>query len=192
MTFPIIHVEPTQTVVEYRSEQGTYVLDYHLHGGFKKGEKCTLLNTGDVVLHAALKKLNSEDYTQTAFMDFVRVRVEPLLPEAKWVHHVPNGGKRTTKEGAKLKRQGVKKGVGDIFFPYYSTEGKSGVYIEFKQLGNYQSESQREFEKYIVNQNYVYKIALTPLEAVSILQDYTGLLFTAHLSDSFINIEEEN
>lgn len=45
---------------------------------------------------------------------------------------VPNGGKRNAKEAARLKSQGVKAGVSDVFLAY-PADGKHGLFIELKK-----------------------------------------------------------
>jgi hypothetical protein len=175
-----IQADPTQTVIEYKIK-GNYSLDYHLTGGFYAGDSCTLLSAGQVKLKDDLKVLKSEEYTQVAFMDFVRLRVEPVFPEARWIAHYPAGGKRSAREGMKMKRSGTRKGIADIMFPYVSPEGSPALYIEFKQPGGVQTEEQRDFEQYALSQGAVYHIAITPLEAVILLEEYTHKDFTGHL-----------
>lgn len=41
-------------------------------------------------------------------------------PALTWLHHIPNGGGRTPREAAVLKRAGVTKGIPDLSFPYPS------------------------------------------------------------------------
>lgn len=43
-------------------------------------------------------------------------------PWLKWMHHIPNGGSRNKIEAVRLKAQGVKRGVPDIFLPYPTGE----------------------------------------------------------------------
>ena len=54
------------------------------------------------------------------------------IPELKWMHAIANGGKRNIREAARLKRQGVKSGVSDIFLPL-PRGGFCGLYIETKR-----------------------------------------------------------
>ena len=64
-------------------------------------------------------------------------------PELRWMHHIPNGGKRSKAEAARFKGMGVKAGVPDIFLPvrmmrYDFGQGLSyaGLYIELKRETN--------------------------------------------------------
>lgn len=53
-------------------------------------------------------------------------------PELRYMHHIPNGGSRNAIEAARLKQQGVKAGIPDIFLP--CARGKyHGLYIEMKR-----------------------------------------------------------
>lgn len=57
--------------------------------------------------------------------------VRSHYPELKLLHHIPNGGERTSKQGAILKLEGVKRGVPDLCLPV--KKGNYGsLYIELK------------------------------------------------------------
>lgn len=53
-------------------------------------------------------------------------------PELALMYHCPNGGSRNKIEAARLKQQGVKAGVPDIFLPV-ARNGWHGLYIEMKR-----------------------------------------------------------
>ena len=75
-------------------------------------------------------------------------------PEVKLMFHVPNGGKRSAKEAARFKREGVKAGVPDIFLP--APRGTfHGLFLELKrQSGGRVSEAQREMLNALKAQGY--------------------------------------
>ena len=54
------------------------------------------------------------------------------FPELRLLYHCPNGGSRNAIEAARLKAQGVKAGVPDIFLPC-ARNGFHGLYIELKR-----------------------------------------------------------
>ncbi|MGN6704401.1 MAG: hypothetical protein ACTHKB_15735 [Burkholderiaceae bacterium] len=61
---------------------------------------------------------------------------ERLYPELRWLHAVPNGGKRDGREAMSLKKQGVKAGVLDIALPVSRLEaGRTwcGLKLELKR-----------------------------------------------------------
>ena len=53
-------------------------------------------------------------------------------PELALLHAIPNGGKRSKSEAARMKAAGVKPGVPDMFLPV-AREGCHGLYIELKR-----------------------------------------------------------
>lgn len=66
-------------------------------------------------------------------------------PELEALYHIPNEGKRSKTEGAKLKREGLKDGVSDNCLPV--RRGKYGsLYIELKRIkGSKVSKDQKEW-----------------------------------------------
>ena len=69
----------------------------------------------------------------------------------KMIFAVPNGGKRTPKDGARMKYEGVKRGVADIIL-LIPKKGFASLCIEMKtpkgKQQDEQKEWQREAEKY--------------------------------------------
>ena len=58
---------------------------------------------------------------------------------------IPNGGARNAITGAMLKREGVKKGVFDVFIGW-ARNGKHGLFLEFKkQKGGTVTPEQEQF-----------------------------------------------
>lgn len=57
-----------------------------------------------------------EDNEQILLFDWACAQ-SGKYPELELLHHIPNGGKRNAREGARFKRMGVKAGVPDIAFP---------------------------------------------------------------------------
>lgn len=122
------------------------------------------------------------------------IQFEPLL----WVHHIPNGGTRgddpvmAARRGNKLKAEGTKKGIWDVFLPYPSQNKDSGwnrwdgysaffgLYIEFKDEKHYNhkggglTSDQIKFGKY-AEKFYCMRIAYNWKEAVQITLDYLDI-----------------
>lgn len=68
---------------------------------------------------------------QEALFDWAS-RTLGRYPELEYMHAIPNGGSRHPAEAVKLKKQGVKSGVPDIFIP--EPRGRyHGLYIEMKR-----------------------------------------------------------
>lgn len=53
-------------------------------------------------------------------------------PELDLLYHIPNEGKRSVKTGARMKAEGLKKGVPDVCLPV-ARSGCHGLYIELKR-----------------------------------------------------------
>jgi hypothetical protein len=84
----------------------------------------------------------SEHQIQSAFIKRVRMN-EKKYPMLKMLFAIPSGGARTAITGAMLKREGVIKGVPDLFLAYPS-QGLHGLFIEFKAARGVLSSEQRE------------------------------------------------
>ncbi len=95
------------------------------------------------------------------------------IPELRWMHAIPNGGKRNVREAARLKAQGTKSGVWDIFLPI-PTNGYHGLYIEMKAGKNKLTKNQHEFGDFVHKQGYLTHTAYSWLEAKQVICDYMG------------------
>lgn len=84
----------------------------------------------------------TEDQEQAALMAWAQMQTA-ARPELALLHHIPNGGARNARTGARLKAQGVKRGVPDLCLPV-ARGGYHGLYIELKrQHGGQVSQQQR-------------------------------------------------
>jgi hypothetical protein len=75
---------------------------------------------------------NSEHSHQVAAFMWVNVARE-WLPELDLMFAIPNGGERNKAVASRLKAEGVKPGVPDIFLPA-SRHGAFGLFIELKRI----------------------------------------------------------
>ncbi len=73
----------------------------------------------------------SESEEQQALFEWVEAHIY-RYPELEAFYHIPNEGKRSKAEGAKLKREGLKEGVSDNCLPVKKGEYGS-LYIELKK-----------------------------------------------------------
>lgn len=81
-----------------------------------------------------------------------RVDVRALMPDLRWLHHSPNGGKRDALTGATMKAMGVKPGFPDLILPTACNPiYPAGLVIELKQgrgrASGEQDEWMQHFEK---------------------------------------------
>lgn len=74
-------------------------------------------------------------------------------PELRWLHAIPNGGQRNVIVAKKLKAEGVKSGISDLFLPV-ARNGFHGLYIEMKRLKGKPTETQSEFITFALEQGY--------------------------------------
>lgn len=71
---------------------------------------------------------------------------------------IPNGGKRNKIEAARLKKEGVRAGVPDLFFCCKSGEF-SGLWIELKKPnGGTLTEKQKEWIEILISEGYQAKV----------------------------------
>lgn len=118
------------------------------------------------------------------------------VPELAWLHAIPNGGNRgdTAKsraiEGGRMKAEGVKPGVLDLFWPlqrtlYSGSEVRvyCGLYIEMKRpdLKSVKnplaglSDEQKEFGQFVIDQGYRAVVCYNWQEAAKEIQEYYEL-----------------
>lgn len=70
----------------------------------------------------------TEHDEQVAFLAWTRTR-----PELALVHAIPNGGHRDRRTAQRLKAEGVRAGIPDLFVPVMRG-GHGGLYIEMKSM----------------------------------------------------------
>ena len=113
-----------------------------------------------------------EDDEQAAVFDWAAYN-----PALKWMHHNANGGKRDVREAVRLRRQGVKPGVWDIFLPKPMGEFH-GLYIEMKKQKKHGKASltkdQRQFQQDMIVQGYKCVVCYGAEEAIEAIKLYCG------------------
>ena len=70
---------------------------------------------------------------------------------------IPNEGARTVANGARMKAQGRRAGVADLFFAFANYE-KHGLFIEFKSGKRKQSKEQIAFQTAVEKEDYQYEV----------------------------------
>ena len=84
---------------------------------------------------------------------------------------VPNGGARDAITGARLKDEGVVAGVADLLL-LVPRHGYHGLCIEMKKKGGVQSQSQKEWQKAVERQGYMYVVCRSIDEFVETVTAY--------------------
>lgn len=120
-------------------------------------------------------KYRSEHEEQCGLIELVRL-YEGQIPELKMLFAIPNGGKRHVVAAVKLKKEGVKAGVSDLFLSVPSGD-KHGLYIEMKSCDpkTKTSESQREWLGLARKYNYTAFICDGAAEAWDCILKYLGV-----------------
>lgn len=142
--------------------------------------------------YCEIAKIQSEEAQQTAFFMWLELCVihgikfadtldkeyafSKPVTDFQLIHHIPNGGERNKVVALKLKNQGVKKGIPDIFFPC-PNEHYCGLYIEMKKQGGVLSKEQKNIIDRLQKNGYCVKVCYTFNEArIGLLEYYYGTI----------------
>lgn len=113
------------------------------------------------------KRCRPEDTLQMALVEHLRFRARPGVI---W-HSTPNEGLRSAREGARLKRMGLRPGAGDLLF-VLPPEGRA-AYLELKAgKDGRQSAAQKQFEADALAAGARYALVRTIDDALSILIEW--------------------
>jgi hypothetical protein len=93
------------------------------------------------------------------------------FPELYFLHHVPNGGSRHPIEAVNLRRQGVKRGVPDIFLDC-ARGGYHGLRIELKTQHGKLSPEQCTWLQHLRAEGYRAECAFGAEQAIYIIKQY--------------------
>ena len=90
---------------------------------------------------------------------------------------IPNGGERNKIVASRMKAEGVRQGVADVFVPIPCGQ-YHGLWIEFKKPGieNHKNGGLRPdqvvFRDYVLSQNFGYFVAYSYLSAIEVVLNY--------------------
>ena len=115
----------------------------------------------------------SEHHEQVALFDWAAYQSN-RYPELKMMFAVPNGGQRNIRVAMKLKKEGVKAGVPDIFLPIVR-DGWHGLFIEMKVGKNKCSLSQINWIAHLRSENYRVTVCYGFDEARRMIENYLGI-----------------
>lgn len=88
---------------------------------------------------------------------------------------IPNGGVRHIATAARLKLEGVKKGVPDLMLPV-ARKGYHGLFIEMKRIkGGSVSPDQKQWKENLREQGYAVVIAKGAIRAITIIAAYLDI-----------------
>lgn len=112
----------------------------------------------------------SEHRIQVALFQWARFSTG-RYPALKLLFAIPNGGARDPVTGARLKAEGVKRGVPDVFLPQ-PVGAYHGLFLELKAEGGRPSPEQREWLLRLRHRGYGAAIAQGLEEAIEALTRY--------------------
>lgn len=115
-------------------------------------------------------KSEREHREQSAVVQWARFHAK-RYPELDLLFAVPNGGARNKVTAAKLKREGVRRGVWDLWLPVRRSPW-SGLVVEMKIKPNGLTPDQGEFGAAIADQGFQTIVAYTWTEAVEAIESY--------------------
>lgn len=84
---------------------------------------------------------------------------------------IPNGGQRNLLVAVKLKMEGVKAGVADMFW-MVSNDNWKGLFVEVKTSKGVKSSYQREFEKKAIANGYYYAVVRSIDDCIDLIQKF--------------------
>lgn len=95
-------------------------------------------------------------------------------PQLSMMFSIPNGGHRNIVTATKLKAEGVKSGVPDIFLAV-PIGGDCGLWIEMKSAKGKLSENQKEWINALSSSGYQCAVCYSFAEAQAIIIKYLGI-----------------
>jgi hypothetical protein len=94
-------------------------------------------------------------------------------PELELLHAIPNGGHRHKAVAARLKAEGVKRGVPDLCLPVARNDWH-GLYIEMKTSKGRLSEHQKYWAEVLPANGYRFELCRSWQQAALTIADYLG------------------
>lgn len=92
-------------------------------------------------------------------------------PELRLLFAIPNGGQRSKAAAGKLKAEGVKAGVPDLFLPV-ARWGFSGLFLEMKAGEGKPTKNQKRWLADLFREGYAWAICWTWEQAAQTLVEY--------------------
>lgn len=99
-----------------------------------------------------------------------------VIPELRNLFAIPNGGARTAITGARMRDEGARKGVPDVFLAWPGSGGYLGLFLELKRTtGGRVSPDQDGWIHRLTLAGYCVKVCRGWLEARNAICDYLGI-----------------
>ncbi|MGV1049167.1 MAG: VRR-NUC domain-containing protein [Solirubrobacterales bacterium] len=92
----------------------------------------------------------------------------------RMLYAIPNGGLRDDATAARLKREGVRRGVPDVCLPV-ARRGCNSLYIEMKKtVGGTVSPEQREWRHWLSEEDHLVATCYGADAAIEVIKEYLG------------------
>lgn len=119
------------------------------------------------------RRVDHEHRAQVAVMTYATL-ARREFPELALLFAIPNGGHRNVIVAKKLKAEGVKPGVPDLFLAV-PRGSWHGLFIELKVEGGQVSELQQQWHVALMQQGYRVAVCYGSHDALGVLQQYLAL-----------------
>ena len=112
----------------------------------------------------------SEHLEQCAVIQWCELQ-KSIYPHIERIFAIPNGGKRNIGVARKMKAEGQRAGVPDLFLPV-AKGGYHGLFIEMKHGKNKPTEKQRDWLDFLAAMGYCTAVCWDRDDAIETLIDY--------------------
>ena len=114
-----------------------------------------------------------EHQEQVKLFNWARAR-ETTVPALRWLFAVPNGGYRPKATAIKMRNEGQKAGVPDVWLPI-PKDGWTGLIIEMKIGKNTPTDKQREWLDQLASFGWLATVCYSCEEAQDVIMEYLGI-----------------
>ncbi|RLL19025.1 VRR-NUC domain-containing protein [Acinetobacter chengduensis] len=122
----------------------------------------------------ALGQGPSEDEIQMRVIDWAKTVKWKNTTLNEYLHHSPNGGKRSKSEAGRFKAMGTKAGFPDLFLIVGVSPFK-GLFIELKSAKGTVTDIQRQYHPMLIEEGYRVEVCFSEQGAISLISNYLGL-----------------
>jgi hypothetical protein len=112
----------------------------------------------------------SEHQEQCILVQWCRMQ-GGCLRDARKIFAIPNGGRRDARTGARMRLEGVKRGVPDLLLPI-ARKGRHGLFIELKTATGRTTPEQREMIEQLRADGYAVEVCHGWEQARLAVEDY--------------------
>ena len=119
---------------------------------------------------------DEEHQIQKAYFEILAWN-EKDFPYLKYIFAIPNGGHRPISVAKKMKAEGVRRGVPDIFIPVGFGLYRYGKWLETKTAKGVMSKEQNEYRNFLLAEGYDYALCRSCDELVRETELYLGITF---------------